>query len=142
MLKVTPTIEILEKDLEFQFVRSGGPGGQNVNKVATTVILRFDLRNTDSLEEEVKKRLIKIVGRKYSKEGHILLYGRRFRSQDKNRQDTLNRLKELILRALEEPKPRKKTKKPRAAIEERLKKKKILSDKKRGRQKVDHPPRG
>jgi ribosome-associated protein len=98
-----------ERDLQFQFVRGSGPGGQNVNKVATAAQLRFDVLGTDALNAAVKARLRALAGRRMTAEGALLIIARNHRTQEGNRRDALERLDELIARASVEPKRRHKT---------------------------------
>lgn len=92
-------MEIPEQELTFEFIRSSGPGGQNVNKVATAVRLRFDVRRSAVLDDEVKVRLLALAGRRATKDGELVLLGQRHRTQEKNRQDVIARLTELVERA-------------------------------------------
>ena len=124
MLEINSNITIRSSELHFDFVRSSGPGGQNVNKVASAVQLRFDLRNSTSIPEEIKPELLKLAGKRVTSDGIIVLDARTSRSQSQNREEALKRLKALILKALHKPKPRRKTKPTRASIEKRLKNKK------------------
>lgn len=126
-------MEIPEQELEFEFIRSSGPGGQNVNKVATAVRLRFDVRGSTVLAPEVKVRLLALAGRRATREGELVLLGQRHRTQEKNRQDVLARLAELVERALVVPRRRRATKPTRAAGVRRLRAKKMQADRKRGR---------
>lgn len=126
-------MEIPEQELEFEFIRSSGPGGQNVNKVATAVRLRFDVRGSTVLAPEVKVRLLALAGRRATREGELVLLGQRHRTQEKNRQDVLSRLAELVERALVVPRRRRATKPTRAAGVRRLRAKKMQADRKRGR---------
>lgn len=126
-------MEIPEQELAFEFIRSSGPGGQNVNKVATAVRLRFDVRNSTALSEEVKVRLLALAGRRATKEGELVLLGQRHRTQEKNRQDVVARLAELVARAAVAPRKRRATKPTRAAGARRLRAKKLQGDRKRGR---------
>lgn len=124
MIEITPSFSIDESELQFVYVRSSGPGGQNVNKVATAAQLRFDVLNS-SLPEEVKGRLKHLAGRKITDEGVLLIEARKFRTQEQNREDALNRFVDLIRRSFEKPKTRRKTKPTRASKEQRLKEKKV-----------------
>ena len=109
MIRITPTIFLDEKELDFDFIHSSGPGGQNINKVSTAVQLRFNLQNSASLPIDVKERLIKIAGNRLTENGVMVIEAKRFRSQTKNREDAVQRLVALILKASEKPKDRKKT---------------------------------
>jgi ribosome-associated protein len=134
MIEITPEIILNENELHFDFVRATGPGGQNVNKVATAVQLRFDVANSATLPPEVRERLLRLAGKRVSSDGILLIEARRFRSQERNRQDALNRLIALIRQATEKPKPRRKTKLPQAVKEQRLAAKRRRSETKRRRQ--------
>lgn len=120
MIQVTDTISIDEAELTFEFIRSSGPGGQNVNKVATAAQLRFDVARSPSLPDEVRRRLTRISGRKMTDEGVLVITARRFRNQAANREDAIARLVALIKKAAEKPRPRKKTTPTAASKERRL----------------------
>lgn len=135
MVEDNPSIKIDENELEFSFIRSTGPGGQNVNKVATAVQLRFSVLQSNSLSGDVKSRLIKLAGNKMTDEGVLVIEAKRYRTQESNREDALARFYALVQKALQEPKPRKKTKPTQASQEERLKAKKRRGEIKRSRSK-------
>jgi len=124
MIEITDNISIHESELEINFVQSSGPGGQNVNKVATAAQLRFDVLHSASLPEDVKSRLIKLAGKRMTQEGVLLIEAKRFRTQERNREDALARFQTLVQRATQKPKQRIKTKPTKAAQEARLKEKK------------------
>jgi len=133
MLEITPSLQIDERELQIDFVRASGPGGQNVNKVATAAQLRFDVRGS-ALPEEVKARLIHLAGKRITSEGFLLIEAKRFRSQEQNRADAIQRFMELVRRSLVPPKARRKTKPTAASKEERLKEKKRRAEIKKLRQ--------
>jgi ribosome-associated protein len=119
-LAVTATIAIDDNELEERFVRSPGPGGQNVNKVATAVQLRFDAERSPSLPEPVRTRLRRLAGRRWGADGFVTIEAHRFRTRERNREDARERLAELIRLAAHQPKPRKATRPTRASKERRL----------------------
>ena len=133
MIRITETISIGENEIREEFVLASGPGGQNVNKVATAVKLRFDAAHSPSLPEDVRDRLVRLAGKRLTDEGVIVIHARRFRSQDKNRQDARERLVALICKAAQRPKPRRKTRPTPASIERRLEDKRRRSQIKRVR---------
>jgi ribosome-associated protein len=136
MIRVTPDISIREAELKLDFIRASGPGGQNVNKVATAVQLRFDVFRSPGLPEEVRRRLVRIAGKRVSKEGVLLIDARRFRTQERNRQDAVERLVQWIRRAAEKPKKRIKTRPTLSSKERRLEGKRQRSETKRLRKSV------
>jgi ribosome-associated protein len=133
MIQVTPFISIDENEIQEEFILSSGPGGQNVNKVATAVQLRFDVSKSPSLSPEIKERLIRLAGSRMTKDGVLIINARRFRTQEGNRQDARLRLVELIRQAAETPRPRRKTTVKAAAKQRRLDEKRQRSTTKRMR---------
>ncbi len=113
MLHITLNMAINENEITFSFIRSSGPGGQNVNKVATAAQLRFDVKNSPSLPEAVKKRLIRLGGKRITDDGVLTITAQRFRTQERNRIDGLERLTLLIRKAANPPKPRRKAVHPK-----------------------------
>jgi ribosome-associated protein len=109
MIHITPNITIDESEIQENFVRASGPGGQNVNKVASTVQLRFNVANSRSLPEEVRKRLISLAGNRITEDGILIIDARRFRTQGRNREDATDRLVELIRNAAQRPIIRRRT---------------------------------
>jgi ribosome-associated protein len=124
MIRIDDRISIDERELEERFIRASGPGGQNVNKLATAVQLRFDVRHSPSLPAEVRTRLERLAGRRLTRDGVLLINAQRHRTQERNRQDALERLIALIQRAAVAPVPRRRTKPPAGARERRLQSKK------------------
>src|SRR5215472_13491813 len=119
-LHITPDLAIDDNELEERFVRASGPGGQNVNKVATAVQLRFDIGRSQALPDDVRERLRAIAGSRMTDEGVLVIDAREHRTQSQNREDARERLAALIRRALERPKRRHKTRPPRASKQARL----------------------
>ncbi len=128
MIRVTDTISISEDEIEESFVRSSGPGGQNVNKLSTAVQLRFDARRSPSLPNDVAIRLMRLAGKRLTKDGVIVLVAQKHRTQERNRADARERLVELIREASVRPVPRRATKPTKASKKKRLEGKKIRSD--------------
>jgi len=131
MIPITATISLDEAELKELFIRSPGPGGQKVNKVATAVQLRLDVGHSRSLPPSVKRRLIRLAGRRVSNEGVLTIEAHRFRARERNREDAMERLIELIRRAAHQPKLRKKTRPTRASQERRLESKRRRAHAKR-----------
>ncbi len=125
MLVITSNILLNEAEIEISFMLASGPGGQNVNKVATAAQLRFDIKRSPSLPEDVRKRAMTMAGKKLNLQGELIIKASRHRTQGRNKQDALTRLQELLRRAAEPPKMRKKTKPSYAAIQRRLATKKL-----------------
>jgi len=136
MIRITNSIAIDESELRFSFSRASGPGGQNVNKVATAAQLRWDVKRSPSLPEDVKERLKKMSGTKMTTRGVLVINARRYRSQEKNREDALARLVALVKKAAVKPKKRKSTKPTRESKERRLDEKRRRSETKRRRKKA------
>ena len=136
MLEVTPELIIEDSEIEERFVRASGPGGQNVNKVATAVELRFDVDRSPKLTPEVRERLRTLAGTRMTSEGVLLIDARRHRTQAQNREDARLRLAELIRQALVKPKRRRKTRPSKASVERRVESKKRRAQTKRRRGRV------
>jgi ribosome-associated protein len=128
MLEITPTLQIPDAEFAWTFARSGGPGGQNVNKVASKAALRWHIAASSALPEEVKSRLALQQKRFFTQDGELIIVSQRYRDQERNREDCLEKLRAIILQALAIPKARKKTKPSRGAKRRRLQDKKQRSD--------------
>lgn len=139
MIQITDSIAIEESEIQEEFIRASGPGGQNVNKVATAVQLRFDAGSSPSLPPDVRSRLAVLAGKRMTEAGVLIIHARRFRTQEQNRQDALDRLIRLIGQAASKPKPRRKTAPTLASKERRLTSKRRRSRTKQIRQSVPHP---
>ena len=137
MIKITDSIYINESELKESFIRSSGPGGQHVNKVATAVQLRFNAKTSGNISKEVYNRLRTIAGSKLTEDGNLIIVSQVHRSQIQNRQVALDKLISLLQQAAKKPKRRKKTRPSRASVEKRLRNKRLQSEKKRSRRNID-----
>jgi len=133
MIYITPTLAIDESEIKQEFIRASGPGGQNVNKVSTAVQLRFNVARSPSLPDDIRKRLVNLAGRKITEDGELIIHARRFRTQERNRQDAFDRLVKLIRKASERPKVRRKTRPTLQSKRRRLEAKRHRSEAKRMR---------
>ncbi len=139
VIQITSSIAIDESEIGLEFVRASGPGGQKVNRAATAVQLRFDVARSPSLSDDVRRRLMRIAGSRLTKEGVVVIDARRFRTQERNRQDAIERLVGLIRRAADRPEARRSTRPSQAARLRRLEAKRHRSQRKRMRRSVPHP---
>jgi ribosome-associated protein len=138
MIQITPVIQLDENELHMDFIHASGPGGQNVNKVATAVQLRFDAANSPSLTEDVRRRLISLARRRITEKGELIIEAKRFRTQAANRQDAVGRLVELIQKAAYKPATRYKTRPTLASKERRLQTKRRRAGAKQLRRSTSH----
>ncbi len=127
MIEITSTIQLNDTEVVLNFIRSPGPGGQNVNKVATAVELRFDVLHSLSLPDDVRQRVLALAGNRLTTQGELIIKASRYRTQERNKQDAIARLRDLIIRATFVPKKRKKTKPTYASVQKRLEGKKLVS---------------
>lgn len=130
MLEITPNLSIDESELQFEYIRASGPGGQNVNKVSTAVQLRFNVAES-SLPEMAKERLFKIAAGRINKDGVLIIHARQYRTQEQNRYDAQERLVEILKQAVERPKPRRATRPSLTARAARVSEKKQRGQQKR-----------
>ena len=137
MIAVNRSIQIPEREVQLRFIRAAGPGGQNVNKVASAVELRFDVKHSLALPEEVRQRLIRQSGKKLNSAGVLIIQARRYRSQERNRQDALERFVRLVRQAAVKPRARRPTRPSRASRESRLEIKRHRSRAKQRRLRVE-----
>jgi len=137
MIKITDSIYINKSEVKESFIRSSGPGGQHVNKVATAVQLRFNAKNSGNISAKVYKRLRAIAGSKLTEDGNLIIVSREHRSQSQNRRVALDKLISLLQQAAKKPKRRKKTRPSQASVEKRLRNKRLQSEKKKSRRNID-----
>ena len=138
MIAITPKLAIDEREIEEEFIRAAGPGGQNINKVATAVQLRFNVKRSPSLPEDVRERLLRLVGNRLTEDGDLIITARRSRTQIQNRQDALRQLVELIRKATYKPKPHVPTKPTFGSKQRRLESKRRQGERKRLRKSTSH----
>ena len=137
MIKITDSIYINESEVKESFIRSSGPGGQHVNKVATAVQLRFNAKNSGNISADVYNRLRAIAGSKLTEDGNLIIVSREHRSQSQNRRVALDKLMSLLQQAAKKPKSRTPTRPSHASVEKRLHNKRLQSEKKKSRHNID-----
>ena len=137
MIKITDSIYINESEIKETFIRSSGPGGQHVNKVATAVQLRFNAKYSGNISAKVYKRLRAIAGSKLTEDGNLIIVSREHRSQSQNRRVALDKLISLLQQAAKKPKHRTPTRPSQASVEKRLRNKRLQSEKKKSRRNID-----
>ncbi len=136
MIEITDTIQLDEREIHEDFIRSSGPGGQNVNKVSTAVQLRFHVFNSPSISDDIKQRLVVLAGKRMTSDGELVIDARRFRSQERNRLDALERLKTLIREAAIRPKIRRETQPTVSSKTKRIESKRKQGEKKQLRRRI------
>ena len=137
MIPITDNIHLAEHELEFRYVTSAGPGGQNVNKVATAAHLHFDAVSSPSLPDEVKRRLRSAAGRRLTPNGVLIIKAQRYRSQERNRDDAVERLVAILRNAAAPPRQRRSTRPSQASVEQRLAEKRLRGSRKQSRSSTD-----
>jgi ribosome-associated protein len=139
MVSINDRVALDEAELQFEFVRASGPGGQNVNKVSTAVRLRFPVASTPSLPDDVRQRLIRLAGKRVGADGVLTIHARAKRTQEANRRDAVERLVELVRRACERPRPRRETRPTLASRKRRLESKRRRGETKARRRSLGSP---